>query len=153
MISFGTLAATIFESPMFWVVASFALLVVVMAVSGLKVVQQAEVMVVERFGRFNRVLSSGVNVIWPIMDRPRKISWRYMSADVDGRNYAASRELIRPPVKFRIAQPLLFMDHRGLLRLSLHLRFKQLMHTGGISRLCLRRLPLDQQLPLLGNAQ
>src|SRR5688500_16140347 len=93
------LAAPFTESPMFWIVIAFGILVVTMALSGLKVVQQAEVMVVERLGRFHRVLSSGVNVIWPIIERPRRISWRYMSTDVDGRNFAMARELTRIDVR------------------------------------------------------
>jgi regulator of protease activity HflC (stomatin/prohibitin superfamily) len=89
------LAAPVTDNPMFWIIIAFGILVIVMALSGLKVVQQAEVMVVERLGRFHRVLSSGVNVIWPIIERPRRISWRYMSTDVDGRNFAMARELTR----------------------------------------------------------
>ena len=34
-------------------------------------------MVIERLGRYHRTLNSGVNVIWPIVDRPRAITWRY----------------------------------------------------------------------------
>ena len=83
-------------SPMLLILIAFAALVVVMALSGLKVVNQAEVIVVERLGRFHRVLTSGVNVIWPIIERPRRISWRYVESDMSsGRPLVRSRELTR----------------------------------------------------------
>lgn len=83
-------------SPMLAILVAFAVLVVVMALSGLKVVNQAEVIVVERLGRFHRVLTSGVNVIWPIIERPRRISWRYIESDMStGRALVRNRELTR----------------------------------------------------------
>jgi regulator of protease activity HflC (stomatin/prohibitin superfamily) len=33
------------------------------------------VMLIERLGRFNKVASSGLNVIWPFLDRPRAVYW------------------------------------------------------------------------------
>jgi regulator of protease activity HflC (stomatin/prohibitin superfamily) len=83
------------SSPMVYILVAFALLVIVMALSGLKVVQQAEVMVIERLGRFNRVLSSGVNVVWPIIERPRRIIWRFTGVDVAGATHLINRELTR----------------------------------------------------------
>ena len=34
-------------------------------------------MVIERLGRYHRTLDSGINIIWPIVEKPRRISWRY----------------------------------------------------------------------------
>ena len=58
--------------------------IVSFAVRGIKIVQQAETMVVERLGRYHRTLSSGVNIIWPIFDVPRSIEWRFVKTDVSG---------------------------------------------------------------------
>jgi regulator of protease activity HflC (stomatin/prohibitin superfamily) len=33
-------------------------------------------MLIERLGRFHRQLNPGINIIWPFIDRPRKITWR-----------------------------------------------------------------------------
>jgi regulator of protease activity HflC (stomatin/prohibitin superfamily) len=38
---------------------------------GIKLVRQANVLVVERLGKFNRVAQSGINFIWPFIDRVR----------------------------------------------------------------------------------
>ncbi|NVL93661.1 MAG: SPFH/Band 7/PHB domain protein, partial [Desulfobacterales bacterium] len=38
---------------------------------GIKLVRQANVLVIERLGKFNRLAQSGVNFIWPFIDRVR----------------------------------------------------------------------------------
>jgi regulator of protease activity HflC (stomatin/prohibitin superfamily) len=53
-----------------------AIFVVAMILSGVKVVQQSETMVIERLGRYDRTLTSGINIIWPIVDKPRDMTWR-----------------------------------------------------------------------------
>lgn len=52
--------------------------------SAIKIVGQAEVMVIERLGRFNRVARSGMNVLIPFVDRPRTIDVRMFDTDVNG---------------------------------------------------------------------
>ena len=56
-----------------------ALFVLIFAIAGFKVVKQSETMVVERLGKFNRQLESGINIIWPIIDKPRAVKWRYVT--------------------------------------------------------------------------
>jgi len=46
------------------------LFVLVLASKGLKVVQQAEVIIVERLGRYHKTLSSGLHIIWPLSINP-----------------------------------------------------------------------------------
>lgn len=50
--------------------------------AGCKVVHQASVMVVERWGKFHRVLKPGLHFLIPFVDRPRKIHWRFVSVPV-----------------------------------------------------------------------
>jgi regulator of protease activity HflC (stomatin/prohibitin superfamily) len=52
--------------------------------SAIKIVGQAEVMVIERLGRFNRIAHSGFNVLIPFIDRPRTIDVRVFDTDVNG---------------------------------------------------------------------
>lgn len=61
------------------------LFIVIFAFKSFKIIQQSETMVIERLGRFHRILSSGINIIWPIVDKPRSIEWRYSKTDVDGK--------------------------------------------------------------------
>jgi regulator of protease activity HflC (stomatin/prohibitin superfamily) len=52
--------------------------------SSIKIIGQAEVMVIERLGRFHRVGRSGFNVLIPFIDRPRTIDVRVFDTDVNG---------------------------------------------------------------------
>ena len=66
----------------FVVLFSFFLLVLVKAMrNSLKIVHQAEVMIVERFGKYQRTLKPGIHWIWPIIESPRMINWRYMNVE------------------------------------------------------------------------
>jgi len=47
------------------------ILALVIGKKGIKLVRQANVLVIERLGKFNRVAQSGVNFIWPFIDRVR----------------------------------------------------------------------------------
>ncbi|MHB1847106.1 MAG: SPFH domain-containing protein [Deltaproteobacteria bacterium] len=55
------------------VLAVLVAVVVGVVLTGVKIVPQAQVMVIERLGRFNRLARSGLNIIVPIMDKPRPI--------------------------------------------------------------------------------
>jgi regulator of protease activity HflC (stomatin/prohibitin superfamily) len=52
--------------------------------SSVKIIGQAEVMVIERLGRFHRVGRSGLNLLLPGIDRPRTIDVRVFDTDVTG---------------------------------------------------------------------
>ncbi len=71
--------------------ALIALFVIIFVGSGIKIVQQSETMVVERLGKYNRTLTSGINIIWPIIDKPRPIMWRYTREDYEGRTIVIKR--------------------------------------------------------------
>ena len=61
-----------------------ALLALLIVTKSFKIVGQAEVMVVERLGRFHRVARSGLNILLPFIEAPRPIDVRYFEADVTG---------------------------------------------------------------------
>lgn len=63
-----------------------AVFVIAFATMGFKIVQQSETMVIERLGKYSRTLQAGINIIWPIIDRPREIMWRYLREGLDGKN-------------------------------------------------------------------
>ena len=73
------------------IVGLVALVVIVFAVHGLKIIRQGETKVIERLGRYHSTLSSGINIIWPILDRPRKVHTRYVVTRMNG----ATQTLIR----------------------------------------------------------
>ena len=55
-----------------------------------KIVGQAEVMVIERLGRFHRLARSGFNILIPFIERPKSIDVRFLEADVGGQKRIAS---------------------------------------------------------------
>ncbi len=61
-----------------------AIFVIIFAAAGFKIVQQAETMIIERLGKYNRTLESGINIIWPLIDQPRSIMWRFSIANEQG---------------------------------------------------------------------
>jgi regulator of protease activity HflC (stomatin/prohibitin superfamily) len=61
-----------------------ALLVVVLLAKGIRIVKQSEAMIIERLGKYHRTLDSGINVIIPVIDRPRQINWRYTETGFNG---------------------------------------------------------------------
>ena len=62
------------------ILLSFVVLALVLVARGIKVIKQAEVMMVERLGKFHRTLKPGLNVLWPIVDQPRRIPWLQAAA-------------------------------------------------------------------------
>ena len=61
----------------FFILCVIALIVAVFIISGLKIIRQSETKVIERLGKYYRTLPSGINIIWPILDKPRKVYVRY----------------------------------------------------------------------------
>ena len=70
---------------MFYVVIVIAAIVVIFALAGLMVVPQSETRVIERLGKFHKVLPAGLNIIWPIIDRPKVITTRKVVEGYQGR--------------------------------------------------------------------
>jgi regulator of protease activity HflC (stomatin/prohibitin superfamily) len=68
------------------IAGAIALFMLIFAAAGFKIVQQSEVVIIERLGRYSRTLSSGINIIWPIIDKPREIFWRYVEEGMDSQN-------------------------------------------------------------------
>ncbi|MBK8338661.1 MAG: SPFH/Band 7/PHB domain protein [Flavobacteriales bacterium] len=65
----------------------FAVFVVFIIAKGLRIVQQSEAMVIERLGKYQKTLTAGINVIIPIVDKPREIISRLTRDLPDGNKY------------------------------------------------------------------
>ena len=74
---------------------AFALFVFFLAIAGFRVVQQSEVVIIERLGKYHKTLHSGINIIIPMIDKARGIIWRYSVKDYDGENIVRFRERSR----------------------------------------------------------
>ena len=70
--------------PILVIIIFITIFVLFFVSSGFKIIQQAETMVIERLGKYNRTLDSGINIVIPILDKPRAIFWRYRITNVSG---------------------------------------------------------------------
>ncbi|HVZ77028.1 MAG TPA: stomatin-like protein [Gemmatimonadaceae bacterium] len=98
--------------PIFLIVA---VVLVMIAAKSFKIVGQAEVMVVERLGRFHRLARSGFNILIPFIERPRAIDVRYLESDVSGQKRIASRSTPRIDLREQVlnfpSQPVITKDN------------------------------------------
>src|SRR5258705_852896 len=69
-------------------VGGVALLVVVTIAKGIRIVQQAQTMIIERFGKYHKTLTSGINLIMPWIDKPRAVDWHQTLVTPAGDSYS-----------------------------------------------------------------
>jgi len=78
-----------------FIIAGLILFFIVFLFKSVYMVKQAESIVIERLGKYDRVLEPGLHVVIPFLERPRQVIWTYVR-DVDGaRSYRYSRVLTR----------------------------------------------------------
>jgi len=65
---------------------------VIYVMKGVIIVKQAEVVIIEKLGKFDRVLQSGMNFIIPILEAPRGMTWRVTQKGMDGATYSYIKE-------------------------------------------------------------
>jgi regulator of protease activity HflC (stomatin/prohibitin superfamily) len=101
LVGVGLVAGTLFG--LFILTASF------------KIIGQAEVMVIERLGRFNRLARSGFNILIPFIERPKSLDVRYIEADVGGVKRIASSTTTRIDLREQVlnfpSQPVITKDN------------------------------------------
>lgn len=90
-------------------------LVALVVSKSLKIVGQAEVLVVERLGRFHRVARSGLNILIPFVERPKAIDVRYAEADAGGVKRITARTTSRIDLREQVlnfpSQPVITKDN------------------------------------------
>ena len=70
-------------------------LVVVYVLKGIIIIQQAEAVIVERLGKFEKELSPGLNFIFPILEAPRAISWKITQKLPNGESYSYIKDRVK----------------------------------------------------------
>ena len=61
-----------------WIV--LVVLAVLYILKGIIIIQQAESVIVERLGKYERELEPGLNFIFPIFEAPRPIAWSRLTS-------------------------------------------------------------------------
>lgn len=80
--------------PISVILIILAAVVVIYILRGIKIVSQSETVVVERLGRYARTLKAGINIILPILEKPREIALRRPDGRVGYRSRIDMREQV-----------------------------------------------------------
>ncbi len=73
---------------------TFFILAIIFFTAGIKIVKQAEIIVIERLGSYYKTLTSGPNFIIPWLDKPRPIEWK-STKEIGGRPFSYLQMLER----------------------------------------------------------
>jgi regulator of protease activity HflC (stomatin/prohibitin superfamily) len=58
------------------------------------IVKQSEVIMIERLGKFHKILQSGIHFVVPFVDQPRKVFWTFIKEDPNRRHIYRYTELV-----------------------------------------------------------
>jgi regulator of protease activity HflC (stomatin/prohibitin superfamily) len=75
-------------------VASVMAVAIVLLCKSVYLVQQAEVIIIERLGKYHRILPAGFHVVLPFLDEPRVSTWVFVVED-RGKHYRVPRVVQR----------------------------------------------------------
>jgi regulator of protease activity HflC (stomatin/prohibitin superfamily) len=76
-----------------FVVVAFLFLVTLISKS-VYMVKQAEVMLIERLGKFDRIIGPGLHIVVPFVEQPRQIMWTFSKTEGHGKRYYAVVEIL-----------------------------------------------------------
>src|SRR6202158_4046971 len=71
----------------------FVFLIILLSKS-VYLVRQAEVMIIERLGKFDRIIGPGLHVVVPFIEQPRQVVWSFIRADVGGKRYYTVTQMV-----------------------------------------------------------
>src|SRR5436190_14291958 len=57
-------------------------------------VRQAEVMIIERLGKFDRIIGPGLHIVVPFIEQPRKVVWSFIRTESNGKRYYTVTQVI-----------------------------------------------------------
>lgn len=69
--------------------------VIIFTAKGMMIVEQAQAVVIERLGQYSSTLHSGINIVFPLIDKAKEIEWRYVEEMPDGTSAYQKRKITR----------------------------------------------------------
>ncbi|HLG06320.1 MAG TPA: SPFH domain-containing protein [Gemmatimonadales bacterium] len=98
-------------TPGLILVLAIALFALVTVAKGIRIVQQAQTMVIERLGKYHRTLASGMNLIVPWVDKPRAIDWHQAVGEKGVRRFRTEKIDLRETVYVFPSQNVITKDN------------------------------------------
>ncbi|MGQ0702845.1 MAG: SPFH domain-containing protein, partial [Gemmatimonadales bacterium] len=92
-------------------VSAIALFALVTIAKGIRIVQQAQTMIIERLGKYHRTLASGINLIMPWVDKPRSVHWHEVIGEKGVRHFKTERIDLRETVYVFPSQNVITKDN------------------------------------------
>lgn len=76
-----------------FLVVVFVFLVILLSKS-VYLVRQAEVMIIERLGKYDRIIGPGLHVVVPFIEQPRQVVWSFIRTESNGKRYYTVTQVI-----------------------------------------------------------
>ena len=70
-----------------FLVVVFVFLIILLSKS-VYLVRQAEVIIIERLGKYDRIIGPGLHVVVPFIEQPRQVIWSFIRVDPTGKRYS-----------------------------------------------------------------
>lgn len=74
-------------------IALFLFLVILLSKS-VYLVKQAEVMIIERLGKFDRIIGPGLHIVVPFVEQPRQVVWSFIRTESNGKRYFTVTQIV-----------------------------------------------------------
>lgn len=71
----------------------FVFLIILLSKS-VYLVRQAEVMIIERLGKFDRLIGAGLHIVVPFIEQPRQVLWSFIRSEANGKRYYTVSQMI-----------------------------------------------------------
>lgn len=73
---------------------AFFLFLVVLLSKSVYLVKQAEVMIIERLGKFDRIIGPGLHIVVPFVEQPRQVVWSFIRTESNGKRYFTVTQIV-----------------------------------------------------------